>query len=583
MAKKYKPVPVQEYPKGTVSSWNSSIPLGVDINTLTYKGRPAVEVVDDFGSSVGIADMACVNQFGDANNSKYYHAGVVQSSDGRWFTYYQWGRIHPGKSWDGAFDAKGGTFQFTQWTSEADARLGFEAKCQAKNIKRLEKTTVGGVTVWVSKTSKKGKSKDGYITQDLATRERGLPDAYKIKDGSGVSNGNGLRDSTRSTTTSKKKVVKRWIKRFQPQVVRLATDLVGGVKTYARAQAAQAGVTPTMRSIEQVRDTYIPAAGTRIAAVGDDIDAQINDRDLIAISKLVRGLVPMPIPSGKMDATTRAKAAILSAENIMSLQADLDAFESALLNEDWDESEQGSGTNPDQLLNAKLEWQDTRYGRGKWVAETITSMTRNRHRNYSRPIQIKNVFNVDRPDRDAKFVASARRVAAQNRNKPLSNYAYLQPSHRSDLSDLADVAPWANIFLGIHGTRAVNVAPIIQTNLRLPKHLPGAQITGAAFGSGIYHAVDYFKAANYLGNSSSYWTTGGQIVSRPQSSFFFLCDVIMGDAYMTPSTGSWNKPPYGKDSVAAYPKFCRSLVNEEHIIFNPSYQRIRYVVEVKSW
>ena len=34
----------------------------------------------DFGSDVGCADMACVNQFGEANNSKYYHAAVVRST-----------------------------------------------------------------------------------------------------------------------------------------------------------------------------------------------------------------------------------------------------------------------------------------------------------------------------------------------------------------------------------------------------------------------------------------------------------------------------------------------------------------------
>ena len=59
----------------------------------------------------------------------------------------------------------------------------------------------------------------------------------------------------------------------------------------------------------------------------------------------------------------------------------------------------------------------------------------------------------------------------------------------------------------------------------------------------------------------------------------FLTDVIMGDAYKAGRTGSWGKPPDGKDSVAAYPDFMRSLANDEHIIFDPHYQRIRYIIE----
>lgn len=566
MSRESKPIEVQKFGR-------KQVPPGLSVNTLVYKGEPA-KTQGEFTGGVGIADMACVNQFGEHNNAKYYHAGVVQSPDGRWFTYYEWGRMKGGgKSWNGAFN--GGDFQFIEWADERSARTAFAKQCKSKNIGRLEQKTIGGVLVWAAKTDKSGQVKDGYIIQSLATRERGLPDAYTIKDSAGVAatGGNGT-----------KKVVKRvkCSSSFQPQVIKLATDLVGGVKTYARAQAAATGIVPTQDAIDRVRDQLIPVALQRIASVGDSIDAQINDPDLIAISKLVRGMVPMPIPTGRMSVDARAKAAILSSGNILALQADLDAFEAALLNEDWDETVK-TGTNPNQLLNATLSWLDPRSELGRWVTEAITNMTRNRHSYYSRPIQIKNVFNVSRPDRDARFVAAARRVAAQNCNKQLKHFARLQPRRRSDLGDLADVAPKANIFLGIHGTRAVNVGPIIQTDLRLPKHLPGARITGAAFGSGIYHAVDYFKSANYLGNSSSYWTAGGQLNTRPQSSFFFLCDVIMGDAYMTPSTGSWNKPPNGKDSVAAYPEFCRSLVNEEHIIFDPTYQRIRYIVEVKSW
>src|SRR5690606_29131781 len=165
----------------------------------------------------------------------------------------------------------------------------------------------------------------------------------------------------------------------------------------------------------------------------------------------------------------------------------------------------------------------------------------------------------------------------QRASARLAERARLQPLRRSDLADIGDWAGAANVFLGIHGTRAVNIAPILASNLRLPRSLPGAQITGAAFGHGIYFATDWRKSYGYTGHGSSCWTSGGSI--RNRGFFMFLADVIMGDAFMARSCGSWSQPPQGKDSVAAFDKYVSSLANDEHIIFNPHYQRIRYVIE----
>jgi hypothetical protein len=60
----------------------------------------------------------------------------------------------------------------------------------------------------------------------------------------------------------------------------------------------------------------------------------------------------------------------------------------------------------------------------------------------------------------------------------------------------------------------------------------------------------------------------------------FLSDVIMGDAYRAPSTGSWANPPQGKDSIVGFggdPG--HGLQNDEHVIFSPDYQQIRYLAE----
>jgi len=569
-----------------------TLPAGYSAGDFVYKGRPAKDQ-GDFGSDVGIADLVCVNQFGERNNSKHYHGGVVQASDGSWWVYLEWGRVKPGRSWNGAF--QGGDFQFVQCDSEADARAFFAKQLTSKNTKRLAQTTVGGVTVWAGK-----KGKDGYLVQSLATREKGLPDAYSIKDSEGT-------DAVPAKPKPKKAAPSKPGKTWHPNVIKLAQDLVGGVQTYTRALSEASGVTPTLSAIANVRDALIPAAMDRIKAVGDSIEAQVSDRDLRAISKMVYAIVPRYIPrTGITD-----EEAILSGGNILALQSDLDAFESALNNEDFSTQAPASAVNPDTLLNAQLRWIDPRSDEGKWLSSTFQGMSNNRHGYMGRGnARVLNMFAVTRPDRDARFAAEVKRVAKLRKGR-FGLRANLQP-RRTDLGSDGDTYAHANVMLGIHGTRPVNIAPIVGGNFRLPRSLPGAQITGANFGHGIYFASDWRKAYGYTGHGRSYWASGGQIQGR--GFFMFLTDLLMGHAYRAPSTGSWDKPPKacekchkptadavrggyrlrlqtgvackcGGKQVDADSVFGvggdrgHRLENDEHIIFNADHQRIRYVVE----
>lgn len=565
------------------------LPPGFDPNEFHYQGRPAKDQ-GDFSDDVGIADMASVNQFDDRNSSKYYHAGVL-AARGTWFVYTEWGRISGGRSWTGQTPKSGMDFMFTQCGSEAEARKAFAKQCRSKNLGRLTQTQVGAKTIWVAKTDKSGKAKDAYIVQSLATRERGLPDAYAIKDD------NGVAAKPLATRTPAAKPKPKPSAHHQPQVVALARDLVGGTRDYARAAAAATGIIPTMGAVEQVRDELLPLALERIAAIAKanplrkneaqnawerrQLDFQLADDKLIDVSKLVAALVPRVIPRGG-SSRQRAAAAILSSDNILQIQNDLDAFAAALEDEDFSvvEAERAvDDVDPDKLLNAKLTWLDPKSTKGKWIAAVYRAMTNNRHSYIRGKLVVNNIFEVSRSDRDAAFVAAAKAVAAKRTAAKLKQRARLQPLRRSDLSDLGDAARSANVFLGIHGTRAVNIQPILAGNLRLPRSLPGAQITGAAFGHGIYFATDWRKSYGYTGHGNSCWSTGGSI--RGRGFFMVLSDVIMGDAFMARSCGSWSSPPKGKDSVAAYDKYVGSLANDEHIIFNPNYQRIRYVIEAE--
>jgi hypothetical protein len=542
------------------------LPSGYNPSDFTYQGRPAKDQ-GDFGNDVGVADCACVNQLGEANNAKYYHGGVVQAGDGSWWVYLEWGRMKgAGTSWNGSF--RGGDFQFVQCSSESEARAFFAKQMASKNTKRLVQKTIAGTTIWTAKAS------NGYLVQALATRERGLPDAYKIKDDSGIQ-----AKPKAAPAKPKAKAAAAPTRTFQPQVIALAQSLVGGTATYTRSLSQATGVTPTMEAILLVRDQLIPAALARIKVAGSDVSAQIRDRDLRDISRTVYSMVPRYIPrTGLSD-----EEAILSADNVLQLQNDLDAFEAALSNEDFTVEDTSSqpAVDPVKLLGAEIAWIDPRSDHGKWLAKTFQGMSNNRHGYMGRgDARITNMFSVSRPKQDRAFRAAVSALAAKRRGQKYGHVAAgLQPRNRSDLTDISDVARDANVFIGIHGTRPVNVAPILQGNLRLPKSLKGVHITGAAFGHGIYYATDWRKSYGYTGHGRAYYGGGGQI--RGRGFFMFLCDVAGGKFHYP--TRAWGingaTCPGGGDSVYAHPSKIGSLANDEHVIFNADHQRIRYIIE----
>lgn len=533
------------------------VPTGCGADDFKYQGRPAKDQ-DDFGPDVGIADMVCVNQFGDANNNKYYHAGVV-TANGVWYVYLEWGRVSGGgKTWDPHFC--GQDFQFVKCNGEEDARSFFAKQCQSKNIKRLQQKSIGGKTIWVGKAGK-----DGYVVQRLATRERGLPDACLIKDDSGVE-----KKADAKAKTPKKKAAAKKID-AQPQVVALVKSLVGGTADYARAASKASGVTPTMDAIREVRDELLPQALDLIKKIGNDQDKQLRNRHLQDLSTYVATIVPRPIPRGG-----DASAVILNSSNIFLVQQDLDAFEAALKNEDFEIEEQPANTiDPDKMLGRRVTWLDPKSEKGKWVTETYLAMTNNRH-NIGGRIRVLNVFEVEKPELRRLFLEKAAAIA-KARAGHRHERAGLQPRKRIDVSDISDIYDAANVCIAVHGTRAVNVQPILSSNLRLPKALKGVHITGSAFGHGIYFASDIMKSYGYTGHGQSVWVKGGGI--RGRGFFMFLVDLTLGKPYMAKTT-MWDTVECPREHDSVYAKAGRTSVqNDEHVIFDPNQQHIRYIIE----
>lgn len=532
-----------------------TLPAGLTPDQFLYKGRPSTDQ-DDFGEEVGLADLVCVNQFGEANNNKYYHAGVCQSPDGAWWVYLEWGRVTGSRTWDPTF--RGQDFQFVKCEDAADAREFFRRQCRAKNVQRLERRELNNQSIWVAKPGK-----DAYVVQRLATRLRGLPDVFRIRADAPPS----TMDHKQAARTSRKR---RSNVAVQPQVASLVQALIGGTTAYARAAQESTGIVPTMAAIAEVRDSLLPTALTLLARIGCNEQDQLRNRELRELSTYVASIIPRPIPRGGDPSKV-----ILSQNNILAIQQDLDAFEAALRNESIDQNDAISTETVANALGREIEWLDPRSAQGRFVRSTFQQMTNNRHPDVP-DAQVLNTFTVRSTPLHAAFVAKCQSLAAlREGQQPVR--AGLQPKRRTDSQELRSLYEAANLCLAFHGTRAVNVQPILASDLRLPKSLQGVRITGSAFGHGIYFATDWKKSFGYTGHASSRWVHGGEI--RGRGFFMFLCDVALGKPFMARST-MWDTVlcPQGYDSIFAAAGRT-SVANDEHVIFDPHQQEIRYLIE----
>lgn len=121
-----------------------------------------------------------------------------------------------------------------------------------------------------------------------------------------------------------------------------------------------------------------------------------------------------------------------------------------------------------------------------------------------------------------------------------------------------------------HGSRNENILSIMQSGLKIkPK---SAVHTGSMFGSGIYFASDVTKSANYC------WGFGH---ASEESYYMFICEVATGKIKdydsAQPHLSSAPKPFNSVRGVKG-----RSLLHDEHIVFNDNQVKIKFIVEFKK-
>lgn len=489
--------------------------------------------------SVRICDMGCFAQDGKDSN-KYYHGAVVQHRKSKnWYAYFEWGRT----------GSESRAFQFVACQSEQDARVAFSKQLLTKNEKRGEWVTIAGIRTLRAKAGK-----DCYLVRPMATRTTGLPDARSIK------------SSQRLMTTSSGQSPCR--PSGDRQTLKLLSDLRIATIAFTRKSMADSSV-PTQVAIDQARN-ILGEASIRVAELEEDIEAQVADKALMQLTRLMFSRIPRKKRVGSAPALW-----MLTSQNIQDWHDDLNAFESALHAVDIE-------LNPEvdilSEMNLQMNWIDPTSKVGEFLYDWVPGATLKQHQKINR-MEIVNAWEVERRGAGHILAGGQKRILKSTfkvKDKPRH-----QPKTRVDLSrDERSHFKKTNTACLFHGTRSVNVNAILREALRMPETLVAVPITGAKFGPGIYFSDDWKKAADYT-NAKGSMEVGNKGVIKGRHAFMFVADVVLGRPYVAPDVQGFSRPPRGHHSVFAKADHS-GVVDNEFVVYETDQNRLRYLLEFKT-
>jgi len=460
----------------------------------------------------------------------------------KWYAYFEWGRT----------GSQNPDCQFVECSSKEEAAEEYAKQLHSKNDKRGEWATIAGI-----KTLRAKPGKDCYLVRPQATRSTGLPDGRTIKSNEGVK---------AAPTAAQKKVTKAASAKVDPQTLSLMKDLNVATLQYSKGQMAS-GSLPTQVAIDEARQ-ILTEAQKRLLKTGDDLDTQIKDPELNDLTKVLYGRIPK-IKAVKADPSTW----VLSKDNILAWNMDLDAFESALSSGTIEQAE----SDPFDGMDIDMSWIDPESSIGKWAYNRAAKSTRNVH-GYLGHMKIRNIWKVLRRGDDKILYAHQDDLLKEKRS--WNGEKALFQGDRPDVGDKQKAYYETNTFLLFHGTRSVNTSGILRKGLMLPRQLVGVQITGAMFGPGLYYADDWKKSAGYCSLSGGVWSRGDGGV-RNRQAFMFMADVVCGNPYVAPGPSGYVKPPQGHHCV--FGKAGKSQVmNNEWIVYTTRQNCLRYLIEFSA-
>lgn len=403
-------------------------------------------------------------------------------------------------------------YQIIECSSEEEAQKVYEKQCHSKNDKRGEWYTHPAL----GKILRAKKNKDCYLVRNMATRLSALPDASKI-------------------TTKKKVAKKQKSSNLDPQTEKLLQDLNTGTIDYSKSKFSS-GHIPDLSAIEDARKILGEAAKAKA-------------KDLEELTKILYSKIPKY--------TSLGEKVELSKNNIRAWYDDLDAFEAAYKGVE--------GYECDFSTKYILKYIDKTDSVFYNIQRLVESSTRNRHSYISNPIKILGLWEITNIPKE--FTEKQIEVSKEFNG---NGFPLIFQPQRTQLEQAS------NTQLLFHGSRTVNIGPIVSTGFRLPKELSGVAINGANLGGGAYHACDYKKSVGYCSTNNSYWARGsGRIANR--QAFMFINDVILGNPHIVSRPKGFTQPPKGCHSVIADTR--GSFQNEEFVVYETTMFYPRYLIE----
>lgn len=525
----------------------SEVPGG-NINDFQCFG-PVAKVDGNF-QGVMLADLGCFKQ-GEVDSNKYYHAAIVQSkTTSKWYVYFEWGRTG---------NSSKPQFQFVECNSKEEAQKEFESQLHSKNDKRGQWINVSGISVLEAKPGK-----DVYLVREQASRTTGLPDARNITSGDEI-----------------KKVVKKGKVKIdiEPEVGSLLKDLNIGTVAYTRATMVGDDM-PTIRAINEGRD-ILKVAAQRIEKIGDSVEDQIQDKDLITLTNTLYSRIPKE-KKRNLDASLW----ILNRRNIAIWNQDLDAFESALGAVEVEVED-----NPYGDLPIELKWLGNSAKpltpMAEWICNWMPSATLNKH-NYLGRLRLKGIWEISRKDGRNLLPKVQDELLSQKleiKERPLFQNGLRE---RPDLTTEEKKKYWhTNTSVLFHGSRSVNIRGILKSDLILRTNLNGVPMVGAAFGNGLYFADDYKKSVGYTSHPGAIYTGLNRGIIKNRIAFMFLGDVALGNSWVAKKTETTlSKAPDGYHSVFGKGNhtqgYHQKIQNNEFIVYNTKQNILKYLVEIDA-
>jgi poly [ADP-ribose] polymerase len=460
------------------------------------------------------------------NNNKYYNLELIESNDGKYYIYTQYGRV-------GVSGAK----EYRVCEDKADAE------------KEAEKII-------------KSKTKKGYVEVKL------------VKADVGSDMGKSKVDSTVSVEALKR--LGATVTEKDESASKLHAQVQDLVRTWfgVTQEFVELNLDTNKCPLGQLSLTQIDFAKQILDEARKQIHVKKPDvKELNKLTSQYYSNIPHVLPR-KIDADVLRlddDDKLNKAFDILDVFADAKNVQAVI-------SKKSAVDSQYATLKADLEYVDPSDPVFKWIDNMLHGTRASNHGGLGK-LKTHKVFRVARHDEDKHWMEASEKIAKEcGKYTPSEVYAKWVKERIDITKEMDALYKKANVLPAWHGTRRANMIGITTKGLLIRPS--GVIHAGSAFGDGIYWATNSTKSMNYCDVRGSYWAQGTN-----KTAYLFLADVAFGNQKITQQSHFYTKKNINP-AHSVWAKTGGSLYNEELITYTPSGPEqqhcIRYIIEFET-